>query len=113
MRRAILLSKTFTKGCKSCFTRPDGKLTVVLMNRSFVPHTFSVDTGLQGQRFRGYRYTPESSGAQCAGVPVAELEGGIIAPQIPDMTWEFWEQVQNLDSTGELLHNSFCASERV
>ena len=74
------------------FTRPDGKLSIVLSNRSFYPHTFSIDTGLEGRVFRGVRYTPESAGRQCQGIAVGEQTGRMIAPQLPDMCWEFWEE---------------------
>ena len=74
------------------FKRPSGKLSIVVSNRSFVPHTFSIDTGLENRTFRGYRYTPESAGERCQGVWVGELEGRCITPELPDMAWEFWEE---------------------
>ncbi len=75
------------------FKRPDDKLTIVVANRSFVPHTFRIDTGLKNQTFLGYRYTPKSAGQNCQGVPIGELQGHIIAPLVPDMAWEFWEEI--------------------
>jgi hypothetical protein len=74
------------------YLRPDGKLSIVLSNRSFVPHGFSIETGREGSIFRGYRYTPESAGSGCLGVPVGEVQGGRIEPHLPDMSWEFWEE---------------------
>jgi hypothetical protein len=74
------------------FRRPDGKHTLVFSNRSYSPHTFCLDTGLGDRPFRGVRYTPESAGAQCQGVPLRTLQGPVIAPQLPDMSWEFWEE---------------------
>ena len=74
------------------FTRPNGKLSVVLSNRSFQPHMFSIDTGLDEPVFRGVRYTPESAGSQCQGVPVGEQTGRMVAALLPDMSWEFWEE---------------------
>lgn len=74
------------------FRRPDGKLTVVLSNRSFAPHTFHVVTGLEGATFKGYRYTPSDAGAECRGVELPALTGGTISPELDDLSWEFWEQ---------------------
>ncbi|HVU11437.1 MAG TPA: glycoside hydrolase family 30 beta sandwich domain-containing protein, partial [Phototrophicaceae bacterium] len=74
------------------FERPDGKLTVALSNRSFRPHTFTVDTGRANRIFRGYRYTPESAGDGCQGVPLGEMQGAVLTPELPDMTWECWEE---------------------
>ncbi|MEI9997975.1 MAG: glycoside hydrolase family 30 beta sandwich domain-containing protein [Verrucomicrobiota bacterium] len=74
------------------FKRPDGKLTVVLSNRSFAPHTFHIDTGLTGAVFKGYRYTPEDAGTNCRGVELPALTGGTISPPLADLSWEFWEQ---------------------
>ncbi len=74
------------------FKRPNGKLTVVLSNRSFVPHRFTVTTGLSGKTFKGYRYTPESAGIDCRGVEVGELSEAALSIEVPDMAWEFWEE---------------------
>lgn len=74
------------------FKKPDGKLTVVLSNRSGSPHIFHVTTGLQNAAFKGFRYTPKDAGTNCEGEPLDALQGGIISPQVPDRTWEFWEQ---------------------
>lgn len=74
------------------FKKPDGKLTLVLSNRSGAPHIFHVDTGLSGATFKGFRYTPADAGQNCRGVPVAALTGETISPRLPDRTWEFWEQ---------------------
>lgn len=74
------------------FKKPDGKLTVVLSNRSGSPHVFHVTTGLQNAAFKGFRYTPTDAGDNCQGVPLDALTGGVISPQVPDRTWEFWEQ---------------------
>ncbi len=75
------------------FKKPDGKLTIVLSNRSFKPHTFHLATGLDGATFKGFRYTPKDAGDDCKGVEIATpLTGGTISPTLQDMTWEFWEQ---------------------
>jgi len=74
------------------FKRPNGKLTVVLSNRSFQPHTFHIATGLEGATFKGFRYTPKDAGTNCQGVELGTLAGGTISPQLNDLTWEFWEQ---------------------
>jgi hypothetical protein len=74
------------------FKKPDGKLTVVLANRSFREHTFHVDTGLANATLKGWRYTPDLAGADCRGVEIGTLTGGKISPKTPDLAWEFWEQ---------------------
>ena len=74
------------------FLRPNGKLSIVLSNRSYAPHTFSINTGLENRSFSGWRYTPESAGDHCQGVRLGQLRGDIINPQLPDMAWEFWEE---------------------
>lgn len=74
------------------FTRPNGKLTVVVANRSFTEHTFTIETGLKDATFKGFRYTPEEAGPGTMGVEIGTLTGGTIAPKVADMTWEFWEQ---------------------
>jgi len=74
------------------FKRPNGKLTIVVSNRSWSPHTFHIDTGLQNATFKGYRYTPKDAGTDCQGVPLDTMTGGTISPQLDDLTWEFWEQ---------------------
>ncbi len=71
------------------FKRPDGKLTIVLSNRSFAPHTFHVATGLDGATFKGYRYTPMDAGNDCHGVELPALTGGTISPTLDDLSWEF------------------------
>ena len=74
------------------FKRPNGKLTVVLSNRSFSPHAFHVATGLKDAVFKGWRYTPENAGDDFMGVGLGTLQGGTITPKLSDMTWEFWEE---------------------
>jgi hypothetical protein len=74
------------------FRKPSGKLTIVLANRSFTAHTFKVASGLRNATFKGIRYTPDQAGKDCMGVEIGTLQGGTLAPEVPDMTWEFWEQ---------------------
>jgi hypothetical protein len=74
------------------FKKPNGKLTVVLSNRSFAPHTFHIHTGLEGATFKGFRYTPKDAGTDCQGVELTARTGETISPTLDDLTWEFWEQ---------------------
>lgn len=74
------------------FTRPNGKLTIVLSNRSYKDHTFKIDTGMTDGSFKGYRYTPDESGENFLGKELEAVSGQIISPHVPDMAWEFWEQ---------------------
>lgn len=73
------------------FRRPDGKLVVTLSNRSFRPHTFQIETGIKGT-FRGWRYSPESAGADFSGEQLGAISGSTLAVEVPDMCWEFWEE---------------------
>jgi Glycosyl hydrolase family 30 beta sandwich domain len=76
------------------FLRPDGKLVIVLSNRSGAPHTFHVAVGgIAGATFQGWRYTPEDDQPDGLGKKIdATQQGPVIAPQLADNTWEFWEQ---------------------
>ena len=74
------------------FKKPDGKLTIVLSNRSFHEHTFHIATGLSGATFKGFCYTPDAAGENFTGVEIGTLSGGTISPKLADLTWEFWEQ---------------------
>jgi O-glycosyl hydrolase len=74
------------------FRKPNGKLTVVLANRSFTDHTFHVATGLGNKTFSGRRYTPDDAGENFTGIPLGSTQGPVISPKVPDMTWEFWDE---------------------
>ena len=74
------------------FKRPNGKLTVVLSNRSFGRHRFNVETGLTNATFKGWRYTPDDAGDNFTGSAAGTLNGGTISPDLADMSWEFWEE---------------------
>ena len=74
------------------FTQPNGKLTAVVSNRSFAPHTFKIHTARSGKMFRGYRYTPDDAGTDCLGVDIGPQHGPQISPRVPDLAWEFWEE---------------------
>ncbi len=73
------------------FRKPDGKVTVVLANRSFGAHTFHL-SGLPKGNYVGYRYTPDEAGPNTAGMKIGALSGETISPVVADRTWEFWEQ---------------------
>jgi hypothetical protein len=74
------------------FKKPDGKMTVVVSNRSSKERAFDIATGLAQGTWKGFRYTPEEAGEGTLGVPVGELTGGSIKPVLPPLSWEFWEQ---------------------
>jgi len=75
------------------FLRPDGKLVVVLSNRSSAPHTFHINSGINGATFQGWRYTPEDDQPDGLGKKIdATQQGPTISPQLAPQTWEFWEQ---------------------
>ena len=72
-----------------CFKTPQGKLVLVLTNRSSAGFTFDIDTG-ENNAFRGYRYTPEDAGLNSAGVPLGIKKGKAISVTVPAHAWEFW-----------------------
>lgn len=74
------------------FVRPNDKLTVVVSNRCYVPHTFRIDTARPERTFRGHRYTPDNAGMDCHGTYIGTLKGPQITPLVPDLAWEFWEE---------------------
>jgi hypothetical protein len=74
------------------FKKPDGKLTVVVSNRAQKKRGFEIATGIGEGTWKGWRYTPEEAGEGTLGVPVGELSGSKIKPELPGQSWEFWEQ---------------------
>jgi hypothetical protein len=74
------------------FKRPDGKLVIVLSNRSGVPFKFNLKTGMVNSTFTGYRYTPEDAGQDFNGEVIGTSPGQSFSPQLADRTWEFWVQ---------------------
>lgn len=77
------------------FKRPNGKVTIVLSNRSAdTPRPFSIQTNLpEGTRWQGYRYTPDDAGPGTLGVACGTAEGTKLSPTLPARSWEFWEQL--------------------
>jgi len=74
------------------FKRPNGKLTVVVSNRTAGERTFAIATGRTGSRWRGFRYTPFAAGEGTMGVPLAEQPGADLKAVLPRLSWEFWEE---------------------
>ena len=74
------------------FKKPDGKLTIVVSNRTQKERAFDIATGLDQGTWKGWRYTPEEAGEGTMGVPVGEQKGSTIKPVLPGQSWEFWEQ---------------------
>jgi hypothetical protein len=74
------------------FKKPNGKMTVVVSNRSAKERTFDIATGLGEGAWKGFRYTPEEAGEGTMGVPVGETSGVSIKLVLPPQSWEFWEQ---------------------
>ncbi|MEO6003898.1 MAG: glycoside hydrolase family 30 beta sandwich domain-containing protein [Opitutus sp.] len=91
---AIELSETFSDPDARIFAfkRPNGKLTVVVSNRTASDRSFSINTAQPDARWKGFRYTPEAAGERTEGVPVGEQAGRLLQPNLPPLTWEFWEQ---------------------
>jgi hypothetical protein len=75
------------------YRRPDGKLSVVLSNRSTTEEkSFVVSTGLGDAMWKGFRYTPDEGGPGTLGVEIGTQQGGELTPTLPVQSWEFWEQ---------------------
>ena len=75
------------------FVRPNGKLSVVVANRCSTSHSFHIQSGRANARFRGFRYTPANSGTDCTGVTLDRTEGSDFRTTLPDLSWEFWEEI--------------------
>ncbi len=75
------------------FKRPNGKLTVVVSNRTPGERRFALSIGDRSDaQWKGYRYTPDNAGERTLGVPVGELHGANLQPVLPRLSWEFWEE---------------------
>jgi hypothetical protein len=74
------------------FKRPDGKLSVVVSNRTPGDLAFAIATGRPGSRWRGFRYTPFAAGEGTMGVPISEQPGADLKVVLPRLSWEFWEE---------------------
>jgi hypothetical protein len=74
------------------FRKPDGKLTIVVSNRSQKERAFAIATGHGQGAWQGWRYTPEEAGAGTMGVPIGTRNGPAIKLMLPAQSWEFWEQ---------------------
>ena len=74
------------------FKRPNGKLTVVVSNRTSGERAFEVRIGSQPSTWKGFRYTPDEAGTGTLGVAVGEQRGPQLRPVLPVLSWEFWEE---------------------
>jgi hypothetical protein len=74
------------------FKKPDGKLTVVISNRTQKERAFEIATGLGQGSWKGWRYTPEEAGKDTMGVAAGQQNGSVIKLVLPAQSWEFWEQ---------------------
>ena len=76
------------------FKRPNGKMTIVVANRSTSDERpFAIATGLPANTaWQGYRYTPDEAGPDTRGVPLGTVTGAQLNPKLPTQSWEFWEQ---------------------
>lgn len=75
------------------FRRPNGKITVVVSNRSATTERgFDIATGLSEAKWDGYRFTPEEAGSETLGVPIGDQSGARLRPVLPPRSWEFWDQ---------------------
>jgi len=76
------------------FKRSNGKVTIVVSNRNEkTGRTFDIATGIENATWKGFRYTPEQAGEETMGVPLPEMHGSSIKPDLPPQSWEFWEEL--------------------
>ncbi len=66
------------------YRTPQGKLVLVVTNRSATPFTFNIDLD-KARRFTGHRYTPKER-----DLPAGSLSGKTIRPSVPPLAIEFW-----------------------
>ncbi len=74
------------------FKRPNGKLTVVVSNRTPDERAFDIASGRPDATWQGFRYTPDEAGEQTLGIAVGEAKGARLQPTLPSLSWEFWEE---------------------
>ena len=74
------------------FLRPNGKLTIVVSNRTAGDRPFDIATGRAHATWKGFRYTPDFAGAGTLGTLIGEYSGTRLHPVLPRLSWEFWEE---------------------
>jgi hypothetical protein len=74
------------------FKRPNGKLTIVVSNRTAGVRPFAIAVGRPHAAWRGVRYTPDQAGEGTMGLPAGERTGAFLALELPPLSWEFWEE---------------------
>ncbi|MGH7947127.1 MAG: hypothetical protein ACREF9_19295, partial [Opitutaceae bacterium] len=74
------------------FKRPNGKLTVVVSNRTAGERAFEIETGGASASWVGFRYTPDAAGEGTLGIRVGRQTGKRLRPTLPRLSWEFWEE---------------------
>jgi len=74
------------------FKKPDGKVTIVISNRSKKERAFDIVTGLGTAEWKGFRYTPDDAGEGTMGISIGTQSGPSFKPVLQPQSWEFWEQ---------------------
>lgn len=74
---------------------PKNKLIIFIGNRGEDPFTFAINTGMDNEKFLGYRYTPFAAGTNYTGVPMGVYAGKTISPTLPSMAYEVWISAGN------------------
>lgn len=74
------------------FVKPNGKRTIVVSNRTGNDYRFNLNTGIKNAEWKGYRYTPYERGENTMGVAIGAAKGAVLTPQLPHLSWEFWEE---------------------
>ncbi len=74
------------------FKRPNGKVTIVVSNRSMTERTLEIDSGLASSNWNGIRYRPDEAGENTMGVPTGSIVGSRLTFTLTPQCWQFWEQ---------------------
>jgi len=74
------------------FEKPNGKQTIVVSNRTGKDYTFKLNIG-EKSNWQCYRYTPWNRGENCMGVLTEKQKGHEIVTVLPNLSWEFWEEI--------------------
>ncbi|MGE0101532.1 MAG: glycoside hydrolase family 30 beta sandwich domain-containing protein [Blastocatellales bacterium] len=64
------------------FKKPNGKVTVVVSNRSDKTRNIAIANGIKQARWKGFRYTPYEAGQDTMGLPVGSQTGARLMLQL-------------------------------
>jgi hypothetical protein len=71
--------------------KPNGKRIIVVSNRTGEKYHVKINTTINAD-WNGYRYTPWNRGENSMGILIGSQKGAALATELPDLSWEFWEE---------------------